>query len=259
MALLEIRDLTVVYDGVPTVKGVSFGLRRGEVLALIGASGSGKSTIARAIMGMTPIGSGTILLDGERLADRSQARSPEARRRIGMVFQDSKAAFNPRFNVGRIIEEPLLLSGAGNARERQDVVASMLKDVGLTADHASRYPNELSGGQRQRVGIARALACNPDVLICDEAVSALDISIQAQILNLLVDLQRQRGIAILFITHDPDVVGYLADSVISLRDGVMEHNNHMGIEAESGAPAGYDRLGDEHEIGQAIHQRTWWA
>lgn len=218
-ALVEIRNLTVAYDGVPAVVDASLDLNRGEVLAVVGESGSGKSTLARALIGLAPTQNGSLTFDGQPLPFRAQARSFTTRQRIGMVFQDSGSAFNPRFRVQRIVEEPLLLAGVADRKLRGDTVTSLLNDVGLGPEFLTRYPNELSGGQRQRIGIVRALACNPDVLICDEAVSALDVSVQAQILNLLVDIQEKRRLALLFITHDFSVVEYLADRIAVMKQG----------------------------------------
>lgn len=224
-ALIEIRNLTVAYDGIPAVTDASLGLNHGEVLAIVGESGSGKSTLARALLGLAPVQKGHITFDGQPLPLRARDRSRAMRRRFGMVFQDSGSAFNPRFSIGKILEEPLVLAGVSRHSARREIIVSLLNDVGLGPDYLTRYPNELSGGQRQRVGIVRALACNPDVLICDEAVSALDVSVQAQILNLLVDIQVRRKLALLFITHDLSVVEYLADRIAVMKQGrIVEQN-----------------------------------
>ncbi|GHU02156.1 hypothetical protein FACS1894154_12070 [Betaproteobacteria bacterium] len=222
---LSVRDLRVSFHSargrVDAVRGVALDVHAGEVLAVVGESGSGKSTLARALIGMIPIQSGTMTLQGEPLARTVRGRSLAQRRRISMVFQDSGAAFNPRFTVERILMEPLKLL----ALAHQDVVrpAQLLERVRLSASLLTRYPHELSGGQRQRVGIARALAGKPDLLICDEAVSALDVSVQAQILNLLSDLQEEAGLAFLFITHDLTVVEYFADRVaVMYRGQILE-------------------------------------
>lgn len=218
-ALVEIRNLTVAYDGVPAVVDASLDINRNEILAVVGESGSGKSTLARAIVGLSPAQSGTLFLEGTSLAFEAQHRSPLMRRRIGMVFQDSGSAFNPRLKIVEVLSEPLKLSGMKSTAKRLDTIVSLLADVGLPTDVLSRYPNELSGGQRQRIGIVRALACRPDVLICDEAVSALDVSVQAQILNLLVDIQAKHNLALMFITHDFAVVEYLADRIAVMKHG----------------------------------------
>jgi ABC-type glutathione transport system ATPase component len=195
---------------------MSFDLGAGEVFAVVGESGSGKSTLARSVVGMIAPTSGTIELDGENLAPSAQGRSVEQRRKIGMVFQDSSSAFDPRFTVEQILKEPINLL----ARGTPDLsIRELLDLVSLPSDVLRRRARDLSGGQRQRVGIARALAGSPRLLICDEAVSALDVSVQAQILNLLGDLQVERGLSLLFITHDLSVVEYLADHIAVMYRG----------------------------------------
>lgn len=219
-SLIELRDLTVSYNGVPAVVDASLDLNHGEILAVVGESGSGKSTLARAIVGLVPAeSSGALRLDGRPLPFAARSRSSETRRRMGIVYQDSGSAFNPRFRVRQILEEPLLIAGAAKRDRRNEIILALLRDVGLAPALLDRYPNELSGGQRQRIGIVRALICNPDVLICDEAVSALDVSVQAQILNLLVEIQERRKLALLFITHDFSVVEYLADRIAVMKHG----------------------------------------
>ena len=225
--LLAVDEAGVVFDGphgrVEALRGVSLRLHPAEVLAVVGESGSGKSTLARVLMGMVPASSGRLALDGEALALDARARPLRQRRQIGMVFQDSAAAFDPRFSVERILREPLALLAHDDAPSPR----SLLDSVGLPASLLERRPHELSGGQRQRVGIARALAGRPRVLICDEAVSALDVSVQAQILNLLVDLQAAHGLAILFITHDLAVVSYIADRVAVMRGGEIVESGEL--------------------------------
>lgn len=218
--LLSIRNLSVRYDGAAVLRGIDLDLHRGEVLALVGASGSGKSTLARCVMGLvTPSPESVILLDGQPLAARASRRPAAVRRRLGMVFQDSGTAFNPRYRVGQILAEALVLSGRVARRDIPEHIGRLLADVGLQQDHAKFFAHQLSGGQRQRVGISRALAGEPDVLICDEAVSALDVSVQAQILNLLLDIQERCNLAMLFVTHDLAVVDYLADRTVTLVGG----------------------------------------
>lgn len=229
-ALLVARDLEVSFgEGlarVDAVREVSLRVRAGEVLAVVGESGSGKSTLARALMGMVPVRGGVLTLAGEALPVAAAARSIAQRRQLGMVFQDSAAAFDPRFTIERILREPIaLLARAGSRRSgaAAATIAGLLDSVGLPAALLQRRPHELSGGQRQRVGIARALAGEPRVLICDEAVSALDVSVQAQILNLLVDLQTERGLAMVFITHDLSVVSHIADRIaVMYRGEILE-------------------------------------
>ena len=209
------------------VAGVSLEIRRGETFALVGESGCGKSTIARAMTGLVPH-QGRIQIAGQSFADLDTAGRKSLRRRIQIVFQDPMAALNPRLTVGELIAEPLLIHRIGTRTERQARTADLLTRVGLSPDHASRYPHEFSGGQRQRICIARALALNPALIIADEAVSALDVSVQARVLTLLRDLQRDTGIALLFISHNMAVVENIADRV-----AVM----YMGQIVESGSCA----------------------
>ena len=227
--LLDVRGLEVTYPGRHrlidrvrgrpwsdhhAVRGVELSVARGETLALVGESGSGKTSTGRAIIRLTEPTAGTVEFDGidVRAATRGELR--RLRERMQIVFQDPYSSLNPRIAVGAAIEEVLNVHGIGADRaERQRRVASLLADVGLGPEHGDRYPHELSGGQRQRVGIARALAVGPELLILDEPVSALDVSVQAQILNLLEDLQEEHHLAYLFIAHDLAVVHHIADRV----------------------------------------------
>jgi peptide/nickel transport system ATP-binding protein len=208
-----IRDRPFRKGGVVrAVDGINFSVRRGEVVALVGESGSGKSTAAKIILGLERPTAGGILFDGEDLA-ASHKRARELRRRIQVVFQNPDSSLDPRMRVSDIIAEPLNVHRIGTRREREERVQTLLEQVGLSAHHAQRYPYEFSGGQRQRIAIARALALRPDLLICDEPVTALDVSVQAQILNLLQRVQREEGLAYLFIAHDLAVVRQIADRV----------------------------------------------
>ena len=216
--LLDVRDLVVHFAAEPkavrAVDGVSLSIARGETLALVGESGCGKSTIARAIMGLVPPTSGEIRFDGTVLPPLGfRARRPFYSK-LQMIFQDPDASLNPRLTIFASIVEPIEITLPSLAREEREArVLSLLSDVGLDGALRDRYPHELSGGQRQRVCIARALAVRPELLVCDEAVSALDVSIQAQILNLLVELREKFGLSYLFITHDLRVVRHLATRV----------------------------------------------
>ena len=197
---------------VRAVDGVSLHIGRGETLALVGESGCGKSTLGRLLMRIIEPTSGSISFDGQPHAGMDREALDMLRRRIQFVFQDPNSAFNPLMRVGEIIEEPMLLSGI-DAQKRARRVQELLPLVGLGGEHAGRFPSEFSGGQRQRIGIARALAVRPELIVCDEPVSALDVSIQAQVVNLLVELQQKLGLSYLFISHDLRVVRHIAHRV----------------------------------------------
>jgi oligopeptide/dipeptide ABC transporter ATP-binding protein len=198
---------------VRAVDGVDLEIRRGATLGLVGESGCGKSTTGRAILQLHKPTGGAVIFDGTELTALSPRAMRRMRRRMQMIFQDPYASLNPRMSVGRIIGEPLTIHGLARGRAKRDRVADLLKTVGLSPDFASRHPHEFSGGQRQRIGIARALAVEPDFLVADEPISALDVSIQAQIVNLLEDLQTTFGLTYLFIAHDLAVVRHIADTV----------------------------------------------
>jgi peptide/nickel transport system ATP-binding protein/oligopeptide transport system ATP-binding protein len=229
MALLEVSGLTkhfpvtqgiVFKHQIGTVKavdGVSFAVDRGETLALVGESGCGKSTTARAVLRLVEPTAGSVHFDGEELTDASTERLRELRREMQIVFQDPYASLNPRMPVRSILTEPYKIHGI----DPGDRVAELLALVGLAPEHEGRYPHEFSGGQRQRVGIARAIALDPKLVVCDEPVSALDVSIQAQVLNLLEDIQDRLGLAYLFIAHDLSVVRHIADRVAVMYLGVI--------------------------------------
>src|SRR6185312_3734886 len=196
------------------VDGVSFTIARGEVLGLVGESGSGKTTVGQLILRVIEPSAGTITLDGVDISRLSASALRPYRRRMQIVFQDPFSSLNPRMTVGDAIGEPLTIHGlAKDAAERRTKVAELLRLVGLAADDAKKYPHAFSGGQRQRIGIARALASAPDLLVADEPVSALDVSIQAQVVNLLLDLQARLGLAMLFIAHDLAVVEHIANRI----------------------------------------------
>lgn len=202
------------------VDGVSFSVGRGEIVGLVGESGSGKTTTGRSIIRLAPISGGEIFYEGKKISDLPNADSMPYRKKIQMIFQDPFNSLNPRMNVLQIISEPLGIHFRQMTRsQRRDRVAELLETVGLSPDHMQRYPHEFSGGQRQRIGIARALAVEPEFVICDEPVSALDVSVQAQIVNLLEDLRAKFGIAMLFIAHDIAVVEYLSDRIMVMTRG----------------------------------------
>jgi peptide/nickel transport system ATP-binding protein len=199
---------------VKAVDGVSFSIERGETVGLVGESGCGKSTLGRAILRLYAPTSGRVVFDGQDITRASETALHPVRRKMQMVFQDPYASLNPRHSVGRIVGEPLRAHRVSSGRQRAGTVAHLLDVVGLPRDAANRYPHEFSGGQRQRIGLARALALNPDFVVCDEPVSALDVSIQAQIVNLLEDLQREFQLTYLFIAHDLAVVRHISTRII---------------------------------------------
>ena len=199
---------------VRAVDGVSFSVARGEVVGLVGESGCGKSTLGRMIAGMIPPSEGEIRYEGQALSDKRDAKSRRQRLKLQMIFQDPYASLNPRMTVGDIIAEPIMVHNLRKGKEAvRERVQELLKLVGLNPYFINRYPHEFSGGQRQRIGIARALAVEPEFVVCDEPVSALDVSIQAQILNLLEDLQNQLGLTYLFIAHGLAAVKHISDRV----------------------------------------------
>ncbi|HEV2413787.1 MAG TPA: oligopeptide/dipeptide ABC transporter ATP-binding protein [Candidatus Dormibacteraeota bacterium] len=198
---------------VRAVDGVDLEIRRGETLGLVGESGCGKSTLARLITALLPVTAGSIVFDGQDVTKLKGSRLRRVRRKMQMIFQDPFASLDPRMTVGDILQEPLDNFGIGSMRDRRKRVQELLRLVGLNPNFTNRYPHEFSGGQRQRIGIARALAVNPSFIVCDEAVSALDVSIAAQIINLLQDLQKEFQLTYLFIAHDLAVVRHLSDRV----------------------------------------------
>jgi oligopeptide transport system ATP-binding protein len=198
------------------VDGVSLDVYRGETLGIVGESGCGKSTLARLACRLIEPSSGEVVFDGVPLTRLDRRGLRDMRRRLQMVFQDPFSSLNPRMTVFQVVEEPLVVHGLGNKAERERRVGELLERVGFSSAHWRRYPHEFSGGQRQRIVIARALAVNPEVVVCDEPVSALDVSVQAQIINLLKELQKEFGLTYLFITHDLSVVKYLCDRIAAM-------------------------------------------
>jgi len=228
-AILEVKGLRKVFrrrislwqrDDIVAVDGISFCLFKGQTLGIVGESGSGKTTAGLCAVRLHQPSAGEVIFEGRDLSAMSQAEFHPIKRRLQIVFQNPFASLNPRFSVGQIISEPMFLHGIGSSdAERQRLLKRLLDQVGLPAGSLNRYPHEFSGGQRQRIAIARCLALSPDVIVCDEAVSALDVSVQAQVLNLLKDLQRECSLSYLFISHDLAVVRYMADSVIVMHQG----------------------------------------
>ena len=227
--ILEVRGLSKSYwirEGLfrrrefRAVRDVSFQLRKGQTLGVVGESGSGKTTMGLTLLRLVEPTGGKVIFDGFDLLRLSQAERQATRRRIQIVFQNPYGSLNPRFTVGQALVEPMQIHCIGvDKAERMKLAISMLKRVGLGADSVDQYPHEFSGGQRQRIAIARCLTMRPDALILDEAVSALDVSVQAQILNLLKDLQDDYGLAFVFISHDLAVVRFMADKVLVMQNG----------------------------------------
>lgn len=248
--LLSVRDLVKyfpisgglmsrVVGNVRAVDGVSFDIAKGETLGLVGESGCGKTTTGRAVLRLVEPTSGSVIFDGQDILTLQGKQLRAIRRQMQIIFQDPFGSLNPRMSVGQIIQEPLVIHQVGNRQEREARVKQLLDVVGLASYHIRRFPHEFSGGQRQRVGIARALALNPKLIVADEPVSALDVSIQSQILNLLEDLQREFGLTYLFIAHGLNVIRHISDRV-----GVM----YLGVMVE---------LGDSREIYQRpLHPYT---
>jgi oligopeptide transport system ATP-binding protein len=230
-ALLEVTDLVkhfpiksgILVDRtvgqVKAVDGISFSIPRGETLGLVGESGSGKSTACRVILQLMKPTSGSIKFEGREIAGLSRRKMRPLRREMQMIFQDPYASLNPRKRVGQIVGDPLRRQKVASGSDLRKRVQELLERVGLSPEHYNRFPHEFSGGQRQRIGIARALALQPKLVICDEPVSALDVSIQAQIINLLDDLQDEFGLTYLFVAHDIGVVRHISDRIAVMHDG----------------------------------------
>ncbi|MGA1539201.1 MAG: ABC transporter ATP-binding protein [Chthoniobacterales bacterium] len=249
MPLVSVRNLSTwfpVFGGVfrrrtgeiKAVDDVSFDIEPGQTVGLVGESGSGKTTVGRTLLKLTPATSGQVLYEGRDILPMSEAEFRPLRKDLQMIFQDPFGSLNPRMTIGAILAEPLEIHFPQMTKdERRERVSELLRLVGLPADAMGRYPHEFSGGQRQRIGIARALAVKPKFIVCDEPVSALDVSVQAQIVNLLQDLQEQLGVAYLFIAHDLAVVEHVSDHVVVM---------HRGKIVES-APAGAIYENPQHE------------
>jgi oligopeptide transport system ATP-binding protein len=234
--LLEVNDLVKHFpikrgilidrevDQVRAVDGISFSLPRGQTLGLVGESGSGKSTACRAVLQLIKPTSGSIRFEGQEIAGLSRRKMRPLRRQMQMIFQDPYASLNPRKRIGQIVGDPLKRQGIASGSDLRKRVQELLERVGLASEHYNRFPHEFSGGQRQRIGIARALALQPKLVIADEPVSALDVSIQAQIINLLDDLQDEFGLTYLFVAHDIGVVRHISDQIAVMHNGkIVEH------------------------------------
>lgn len=222
--LMEIKDLKKYFpvnssffrggtSQVKAIDGVSLNIKEGETIGVVGESGCGKSTLGRNIIRLQKPTSGNIVFDGKDITDLSDRKLKSVRRQMQIVFQDPYASLNPKLKVGDIVGEPLRVNRNGSPTERKEKVKSLLERVGLEAHHYSKYPHEFSGGQRQRIGIARALTINPKFVVCDEPVSALDVSVQSQVVNLLQDLQEEFNLTYMFISHDLSVVRHISDRV----------------------------------------------
>ncbi|EBA06899.1 ABC transporter ATP-binding protein [Sagittula stellata] len=239
--LVSLRSLTKRFQTgsgtVHAVEDVSLDIPKGAIMGLVGESGSGKTTLGRTLLRLVEPTSGQVIFDGQDITALPPAEMRQMRRRMQIIFQDPVSSLNPRLKVGELVAEGLKAFDIGSRRERRDRVAALLEEVGLSPDHMDRYPHAFSGGQRQRIGIARTLALEPEFIVADESVSALDVSIQAQVLNLLLDLREKRNLTMLFIAHDLSVVNYLCDQVAVMYLGrLMEVGPVSEVHRASGHP-----------------------
>ncbi|MEG1857123.1 MAG: ABC transporter ATP-binding protein [Pseudoflavonifractor sp.] len=224
--LLEVKDLKKYFKVghkayLKAVDGITLSIEKGETLGLVGESGCGKSTLGRTLVGLYPPTGGSITFDGQDVTNLSRDQRLQFTRDVQMIYQDPYASLNPRMSVADIIAEGLDIHGLAHGEARQARIFELLELVGLSREHANRFPHEFSGGQRQRIGIARALAINPRMIICDEPISALDVSIQAQVINLLEDLQQEMGLTYLFIAHDISMVAHISDRIAVMYLGAL--------------------------------------
>lgn len=223
--LVEIKNLSKYFPvgkhPLKAVDGLNFNIYPGETVGLVGESGCGKSTAGRTIIRLYEATEGEVLFEGKNIYKQSPREMAELRKDIQMIFQDPYASLNPRMTIEEVISEPMAIHGVAKGEERRKRVRELLELVGLNQDHLNRFPHEFSGGQRQRVGIARALALNPKFIVCDEPISALDVSIQAQVVNLLKELQRDLGLTYLFVAHDLSMVKYISDRILVMYLGKM--------------------------------------
>lgn len=270
--LLSVTDLRVHFlqrrsSVFRALNGVSFEVNPGETVGLVGESGSGKTTIGRVILGMVPATGGTVVFDGEDITHASRQRRRQLARSIQVVFQDPYGSLNPARTVGETLAEPLFMDRALSRAARTARIADVLNRVGMPADTAERYPAQFSGGQRQRIAIARAIIARPRLVVCDEPVSALDLSVQAQVLNLLNDLQRSLGLALLFISHDLTVVRHVSHRTLVLYKGeIVERGETQRLHTTPKHPYTQALLAaaplpnpDEQRLRREIwrQQRTW--
>lgn len=233
--LIEVRNLKNYFpikkglfgrktEQLKAVDDLSFTIKKGETFGLVGESGCGKSTTGRSIIRLHDVTSGNVLFDGKDIASLKESELKEYRKRMQIIFQDPYASLNPAMNVFQIISEPMNIHGSYEKEEQKEIILDLLKKVGLKEEHLYRYPHEFSGGQRQRISIARALSVKPDFILCDEPISALDVSVQAQVVNMLQDIQEETGVTYLFIAHDLSMVRHISDRI-----GVMYLGNIVEI------------------------------